>query len=38
VRNHCTRDSKLEMPPIVIDSTPTEYQQKALDLIKEITL
>jgi transposase len=38
VRNHCTRDSKLDMPPIVIDSTPTEYQQKALDLLKEITL
>ena len=38
VRNHCTRDSKLDLPPIVIDSTPTEYQQKALDLLKEITL
>jgi transposase len=38
VRNHCTRDSKLDMLPIVIDSTPTEYQQKALDLLKEITL
>jgi transposase len=38
VRNHCTRDSKLDLPPLVIDSTPTEYQQKALDLIKEITL
>lgn len=38
VRNHCTRDSKLEMPPLVIDSTPTPYQQKALDLLKEIKL
>ena len=38
VRNHCTRDSKLDMPPIVIDSTPTDYQQKALDLLKEINL
>ncbi len=38
VRNHCTRDSKLDLPPLVIDSTPTPYQQKALDLIKEITL
>jgi len=37
VRNHCTRNSKLEMPPIVIDSTPTPYQQKALDLLKEIS-
>jgi transposase len=38
VRNHCTRDSKLDMPPLVIDSTPTPFQQKALDLLKEITL
>jgi transposase len=38
VRNHCTRDSKLDLPPLVIDSTPTPYQQKALDLLKEITL
>ena len=38
VRNHCNRDSKLDLPPIVIDSTPTEYQQKALDLLKEIKL
>ena len=38
VRNHCTRDSKLDMPPLVIDSTPTNYQQRALDLLKEITL
>ena len=37
VRNRCTRDSKLDLPPITIDSTPTDYQQKALDLIKEIT-
>ena len=37
VRNHCTRDSKLDLPPLVIDSTPTDYQQKALDLLKEIT-
>ncbi len=36
VRNYCTRDSKLDLPPIVIDSTPTDYQQKALDLLKEI--
>lgn len=38
VRNHCTRDSKLDMPPLVIDSTPTPYQQQALDLLREITL
>jgi transposase len=38
VRNYCTRDSKLNMPPLVIDSTPTEYQQKAFNLLKEITL
>lgn len=38
VRNRCTRDSKLDMPPMVIDSTPTTYQQKAFDLLKEITL
>ena len=38
VRNYCTRDSKLDLPPIVIDSTPTDYQQKALDLLKEIKL
>jgi len=38
VRNRCTRDSKLNMPPLIIDSTPTEYQQKAFDLLKEITM
>jgi transposase len=38
VRNHCTRDLKLDMPPLVIDSTPTPYQQKAIDLLKEINL
>jgi len=38
VRNHCTRDSNLDMPPFVIESTPTEYQQKAFDLLKEINL
>ena len=38
VRNRCTRDSKLSLPPLVIDSTPTAYQQKALDLLKEIKM
>ncbi len=38
VRNHCTRESKLKMPPLVIDSTPTPYQQKAFELLKEIKL
>jgi hypothetical protein len=38
VRNHCTRDSSPGIPPVVIDSTPTPYQQKAFDLLKEIAL
>lgn len=36
VRNLCIPEDQVDALPLVIDSTPTSYQQKAIDMLKEI--